>query len=536
MTKRPSPFHLLLLLLLLPLLPFLARATSSPEDCLDGQFFASNECLTCPDERWCREGDQCRRGHKGYACMACEEKWFFRAKAGVCKACPVRRDAVYAYGATVIGIIVFCLIMYWTESGHDVTTFCIVTTHFQLVFIFFALPFYYPPTIQFATGPIGIFSGFIFSILTDWAEPECTGIGGSDYAFWWCAAAFGPLFLLLPLLIRGATLHYAQQRSAARDKALPEAERVLSYREYKRRRRVAYWKKHCVQNILIVQTLIFMHGVSMAIGVWHCRRGPDGALRLAQQAAIECSWRDDADYRKLLSASVAVFLVYFLGTFFCIFSILESGEGRRAAALHHVTHARLLRDVTLWQQVVFVLGMLVYGGERYGRRRENARLWSRVRLYFRLIVALRKGDPRQQQQQRGEGSIVDPEVKQREYALSVDVTNSFLKGRNYCPPPLAKAHSEAFPVFVQKKRATGTMTDWVKGIFHREDSDGRLLVATGSKEDGDLSLDGYDSAHLIFENGRMVEMTDDIQKWTNQEVREKKCYFDGLLIIQLSHH
>ena len=50
---------------------------------------------------------------------------------------------------------------------------------------------------------------------------------------------------------------------------------------------MAYWKKHAVQNTLIIQTLIFMHGVSMAIGVWHCQSDPEGNPRLVQHPSLQ---------------------------------------------------------------------------------------------------------------------------------------------------------------------------------------------------------------------------------------------------------
>lgn len=128
----------------------------------------------------------------------------------------------------------------------------------------------------------------MFNILTDWADPVCmSSIGSSNYVFWWCAIAFGPLLLLLPFLIQGIHLHRTQQLSAAADNALPEERRILSYVEYKKRRRVAYWKKSAVQNILIIQTLTFMHGVSMALGIWHCKKDPEGNLRLLQHPSLQ---------------------------------------------------------------------------------------------------------------------------------------------------------------------------------------------------------------------------------------------------------
>ena len=59
----------------------------------------------------------------------------------------------------------FFVFRYWTESGHDVTTFSICATHFQLVYVFFQIPFPYPAFIQMSTGPLGFVSGFFFDIL-----------------------------------------------------------------------------------------------------------------------------------------------------------------------------------------------------------------------------------------------------------------------------------------------------------------------------------------------------------------------------------
>ena len=211
-----------------------------------------------------------------------------------------------------------------------------VATHFQLVYVFFQLPFDYPRGVKVSTGPIGFVSGFFFEILTDWAQPECTGVGSDSYSFLWIATAVGPLFLLLPFVLRAYSFHRRQEAIAQSDKAKKEEDRILSLDDYNRRVHIRYWKQHACQNALIVQTLIFMHGVSMSIGIWNCREFPDGSLRLDQYPAIECEWSGDAEYRALLTASIFVFVVYFVGSVAVLAWITESSEGRRAAANHHV--------------------------------------------------------------------------------------------------------------------------------------------------------------------------------------------------------
>lgn len=143
---------LLLLLLLLP-----CAFAAGADTCGEGTFHLSesDRCFDCPDDRWCLAGDSCRPGHSGYACSTCDDGWFFH-KRGVCTECPRRREAIYAYAATAIGVCLFCLGMYVSESGHDVTTLTIVATHFQLVYVFYEIQFDYPKSISIGMGPIGV--------------------------------------------------------------------------------------------------------------------------------------------------------------------------------------------------------------------------------------------------------------------------------------------------------------------------------------------------------------------------------------------
>ena len=94
--------------------------------CEEGTFFSAGNCLFCPDARWCRAGNECRYGHEGWACSSCIEEYFLGPN-DVCKECPKKEEAQMAYGSTALGMVMFSLIMYWTESGHDVTTFTIGT-------------------------------------------------------------------------------------------------------------------------------------------------------------------------------------------------------------------------------------------------------------------------------------------------------------------------------------------------------------------------------------------------------------------------
>ena len=155
-TTKIISMRALVLALLVVLLP--CASANEGANCTRGTFYVSDSetCFACPDERWCRAGDRCRDGHTGYACSVCEDEWFYKDKSGVCKECPRSSDAIYAYTGTAIGVLLFCYVMYMTESGHDVTTFTIVATHFQLVYVFYEIPFEYPKPIHISMGPVGV--------------------------------------------------------------------------------------------------------------------------------------------------------------------------------------------------------------------------------------------------------------------------------------------------------------------------------------------------------------------------------------------
>ena len=98
-----------------------------------------------------------------------------------------------------------------------------------------------------------------------------------------------------------------------------------------------------------------------------------------------------------------------------------------------------------------------------------------------------------------------------EVAVARTAIAKFARNRHFCHQLQRAYYSNAFPVLVQDH----ITRKWVKGIFQRLEESGQIVVATGASED--LRCNTYETAHIVFENGRMVVVTDELRNWTAQE-------------------
>ena len=287
---------------------------------------------------------------------------------------------------------------------------------------------------------------------TDWAEPECTNTAGSrvdTYAFWWIVSSVGPLFLIFPFVLRAQ--HFSARIDGVakfiRARGKETGQKLLSLDEYTTLAHSTFWQRHAIQNALIVSTLLFMHGVGMSIGIWYCRRFPDGTLRLDQYPSVECSLTD-REYRVLLASSLGIFALYFFGYGGFLVAIVESSEGRQAAATHHVTHARLLVNATRREQVLFFFQMLVHG-ETFGKKQERLRIWRRLKTYLRITA----GFLRNASSSGGTHNITPEEMR-----LTQNAIERFRKAKRVCSLAPCAPGNGTFPVLVQQEDTK----EWVK--------------------------------------------------------------------------
>lgn len=243
-------------------------------------------------------------------------------------------------------LCIFLVVISYRESSGwlDITSLTIVLTHFQLSNSYFTYDFDYPEVVKGFVKPLGFSSGigFVFDGLQAWASPSCMagGAGGGDevitYSAWWMVKMAIPILFMTPL-ITIAIVEDSKQR--AEHEADKFSSHVLGVSEYDERKARQVGKKSAVQTILIIVFSAIMHGVSGSVYVWYCPKYDDGVFRLSSEPTIECTW-ENSEYKTLLLASLCVFIIYYAGTAGMLVGIIECEQGRRAAAEHHVTHAR----------------------------------------------------------------------------------------------------------------------------------------------------------------------------------------------------
>ena len=176
-------------------------------DCGRGKWFdpasSKPECLECPRTSWCpgdgTDNSGCRLGHTGFMCAKCDDGYFYKKRR--CQSCP--EPHVVATGwlmMTLSGIFIVVLIYRSAALWLDMTTFTIVSTHFQLLFVFFNFGFEYPKTIGVWVRALGFFTGprFLFEMFEGSTAPECLGNWGLGYTFWWVGKMATPFAFMAP--------------------------------------------------------------------------------------------------------------------------------------------------------------------------------------------------------------------------------------------------------------------------------------------------------------------------------------------------
>lgn len=227
-------------------------------------------------------------------------------------------------------------------SSVDITTFTMVTTHFQLCYVFLSYPFYYPAAVTSWGSMFGIAAGFVFEILSEHASPTClseSSNGNRVYVISWAVSTLAPLALMLPFWAAYHVVSKRQEATWNTDRAKRPEVRLLSLTEYRARNHFQDVKKRSIKTILMILLLALMYGIGASVKVWYCVEFPDGVWRLPGDPSMECSW-GNADYVALLVLSILVFCIYFVGSSCLFFTIAESSQARKSAADNYVTHAR----------------------------------------------------------------------------------------------------------------------------------------------------------------------------------------------------
>jgi hypothetical protein len=370
------------------------------------------------------------------------------------------------------------------------------------VYVFFKFDVYVPGAVERAALPLSLLTGFVFDVLGEFAGVSCMG-WGDDYTFWWTTKTLAPLILCVPFVIQSVVIHFQQQADHEADSAKLAADRILSIDEYTMRKERSKRNKQSVQTVLFVVLTAVMFIVEASVTVWTCEKFDDGKMRLSANPSIECSWDDDT-YRPLLVASVAIFTIYFAGLTLFLVLIIESPMGRLSAADHNVTHAKILRDATLRSQISFFFALIIHGPE-YGRVAERERLKSRLQTHFRIALAMRR------LQIQVEKGIHDEEFE-RDLAIVQEKLHRFKRSRRPIPKPREEHFTSAFPVFVPLQDKPNM---WIRGVFNGFDDEGHPRVATGSGEE--VRCASYEQARVHFENGRPVNVRDDLSSWHQQD-------------------
>lgn len=377
-------------------LPFGAGSADAVISCGAGKWFddAAEKpvCFECAEPAWCPEDraqdSQCRVGHtvppplflffffvskcnqtfirapssspsthastpkptpgtphtQGFACSRCELGYFYDSE-DLCAECPPLLVSVCTWGGVALFVVLAIFLMYQAAAASlDITTFTIVTTHFQFCYVFLSFPFYYPAAVNNWGNWLGLVSGFVFEILAGRkvpGSPNCLTRSNGDegYLIWWVASSMTPILLMLPFWAAYRITSGRQEAAWERDNAKAAEDRILSLAEYKARNDMHNMKKRSIKTILMIFVFALVTGMRSSVKVWNCAEYRDGIWRLPANPSMECGM-DNREYVVLLLLSVIMFCVYFFGSSYLFFSIAESSNARKATADNYVTHAR----------------------------------------------------------------------------------------------------------------------------------------------------------------------------------------------------
>ena len=463
--------------------------------------------LTCAKKKWCppahRDDSSCRRGHTGRGCSECLDDFYFN-KRGLCEECPPLDTVLASWGIAATACVVLVVLTYH-YAAMDLTALTIAVTHFQLSYVYFSFDFEYPRLVMAIYGPLEAFLGFGFVLgrVEGWASPACLGLSRLPFAAWWGGQMLAPFLLMLPLLAIFMSAEARERRDRLADEAKASEDRVLSVSEYEARKAARLRSKRSAQAILLICISSLMNGVHASAQVWFCPEFADGSRRIRDEPSVVCSW-NDAAYRSLMVVSGVFFALYYFGTSGILMYIIDCEEGRRVSAVHFVTHARLLRDATLVQQLSFSW-KLFWRGQQHGDKMERRRLFRRFCALGRVPIAVRRLQALRKQ----------PPSDRYAFIREVDKTRAIVAklNRSRRKPPRRKPafFLDAFPVFVSSDQQSGA---WFRGIFHGLDDHGLPLVAVG--EGSALGVKSYALARMDFEDGRHVVIESSLLAWQNQ--------------------
>jgi len=317
--------------------------------CEDGERYDAQSpeprCVRCAKASWCPSGRAdhalCRSGHRGAACGECEDNYFFSAK-GRCHECPPISSITLAWVGASVSCVLLAVAVYLNAANWmDSAAVTIVTTHFQLSYVYFSFGFAIPKIVTAFSRPLGALFGFgfILDIAEGWAAPGCMGLASLPYSVWWVMKMAVPFLFMAPFIAIVAVAESKQLRWRKSDEAKNPRNRILSVVGYEERSAARLVSKRAVQSILLICISALMSGVQSSVNIWTCMDFADGSQRLAEDPTVICTGSNPI-YRSLVLASILVFSFYYFSISGFLAIIIEREEGRRAAAEHYITHAR----------------------------------------------------------------------------------------------------------------------------------------------------------------------------------------------------
>jgi len=522
----------------------MSSSSSSTQDlCPEaGEWFDGDTCVPCAIKNWCprferRNSEGCRAGHTGYACGQCEPGHVYGANTEDCKECPHWALVLAAWAGAGLVCLVMIVVAY--RSAGDAWAMgqlVIVATHFQLSYSYFSFGVPLPRTILIAVDWLRVSNHlyYVFDTLESvFAPPGCILSGfeiAPGYSFWWTMKLLLPLIVLLFFGVLVSQINQQQAKEYAEDEAKPPKERLLDVTQYDNRHARQAAKKKAIATILVISSTVLMYGVAEAMKIWLCAEFEDGLLRLPTNPTIECT-TENPNYDYLLSISVVVFTIYFFGGGALYFVIVESKEGRIAAARHHVTYARLLVDASLWEQLKFGFLGIIYG-DSYLKEKERHRMYRRMIDYLRLYYRLEQYHATHEASdfQNYDFSITALLARVAEYNTAENMRK--LTRKDVVDANREGFFSRVFPVLVQldpqagpqvgvkelslrDEEAAALPNQWVRGICHGFDENNLPRVVTG--EGPLLRVANYQNTRVDFTDGQAVVVASSLRAWGEQE-------------------
>ena len=330
--------------------------------CTVGQFadfYKSKSCVDCAYTDACDGTDKCMKGHKGYACGACDNGWFLLNNK--CHICPELGEFLWIFAAMFAAFVCFLIYQVTGFDSNDTKRFftiiTIVITHFQVISIYFSFNITYPALVVEVIEWIVAICSFDFPSLM---SPECsTGtIGYSER--WWISVTI-PFLLLLPFVFI-LVVNIVNQSdlmdepewfrildASVKDRLFSIVTHINPYgtdqniinkvnsvkwfpdiddnqiieiknyfqitgmsKTYQINRNKSIRQSKAINSIMVVLSITYVYGLYITMEAWHCYDfGDDGKYELISYPDITC---DGSDMRWL---GIMIFS-FFSGIFFII--------------------------------------------------------------------------------------------------------------------------------------------------------------------------------------------------------------------------